>query len=159
MLLVFVLSVLTMFLSVSIDLFLSKIFVPDKRFFEQTVLRNRSSIPINQNRETDLREECQQMLINICKAGHLYCGEREGAWRFLTDLGQRNRLSALRNASARMVFDCQDLQSSQRGLYINSAVGRLAECDAYMYDFSDVNFVNVAEPCGIGEFLTTGGVR
>lgn len=159
MLLVLVLSVLTMFLSVSIDLFLSQIFVRDERFFEQTVLRNRSSIPINQNRETDLREECQQMLINICKAGHLYCGRRVEAWRFLTDLGQRNRLSVLRNASVRMVFDCQDLQASQRGLYINSAVGRLAECDNYVYDFTDVSFVNASEPCGIGEFLTIGGLR
>ncbi len=159
MFLVLVLMLLTMFWSISIDLFLSKMFVQDERAFKQSVLRNISNIPINQNREADLREECQQLLINICKAGHLYCGEREGAWGFLTAFGQRNRLSVLRNASVRMVFDCQDLQASQRGLYINSAVGRLTECDAYMYDFSDVNFVNVAEPCGIGEFITAGGLR
>lgn len=153
MILINIVLMFTMFLFLTVDIFLSKI--PLGRDYENEVLNLDNNLRINQSRQYNERDECMQILINICKLGHLFCG-KNNVWNFLTDLGSINQLSVIRQSQTSNQFSCGNLQSYQRYLYNISAIGRLRVCDNYFYDLSGLNF-NVSEPCAISDFVRVGG--
>lgn len=96
-------------------------------------------------------EECEQLLINICKVAVIYCGSTN-PWRFLSQAGLSNMVGNAMRLQSISTLNCGNIEAFQRFIYINSTSNKptISSCDNYFYDIS--NYPST-EKCAISEFL------